>query len=357
MNVNRLGFLKLLVLCALASLPGIVAYSQPVNKEGGKRSDIQTLVSPQTKLSEADADKLEKLLESDPNSDKIHQKLLIYYGEKARNSPEFRKKQTEQALWQIKFHPDYKDPMVDFLCVIDRNIDEDSYLAGKKLWLDNIKVKDYVSQVQANAAWYFQVNGDFNLAETALMATVRLEPKSQLRAENLGLFYNTMSHNKSGTECAKYLNKSLLWLEKGRKLGGATCNLPALAYVAYEAKSFDKAQKYAQLALDYGFETNDPSCLHYGNILLGRLSLRSKDLNMAKKHLGEAAKFPQGVKYSGEPNMVLAKELLERGEKTSVLQYFQQCGRFWVSGKTQLKEWTALVKKGKIPEFGASISY
>jgi hypothetical protein len=57
------------------------------------------------------------------------------------------------------------------------------------------------------------------------------------------------------------------------------------------------------------------------------------------------------------PNMQLAKALLEKGEKDVVLEYFKRCATFWKMGKSQLAGWTASVKTGEIPEFGANLNY
>jgi hypothetical protein len=51
--------------------------------------------------------------------------------------------------------------------------------------------------------------------------------------------------------------------------------------------------------------------------------------------------------------MTLAKELLGRGERQIVLKYFEMCAKFWVSGGSKLEEWTATVRGGGIPDFGA----
>ena len=344
-------------LCTLLAFNFSSSQAQSKSYSTLSKAEVETLLTPQVKLSEVDVHNLERLAGSDGWGDRVHKKLLIYFGEKSQNDPEARSKFFEQVYSQIRLHPDFKDSEIDYHAVIYRSMNEEAFEAGKKLWLEQAKIKDTVSQVQANAAWYFQANGENELAEKFLIATAKLEPKSQLRAENLGLFYNSLSRQKTGAECANYLKKSLLWLEKGQSMGINSYNLSAMAFIAFEAKSFVKAQKFAQQTLDSGFEQTDPVSLHYGNILLGRLALRSKDMSQAKKHLLESVKFPKGFKFQGEPNMSLAKELLEKGERNAPLQYFQLCSRFWISGKNQLKEWTGLVKQGKIPDFGQSLYY
>lgn len=57
------------------------------------------------------------------------------------------------------------------------------------------------------------------------------------------------------------------------------------------------------------------------------------------------------------PNMLLAKELLEKGERETVLEYFKLCGKFWDLGEEKLAEWSELVKQGKTPDFGANLKY
>lgn len=60
--------------------------------------------------------------------------------------------------------------------------------------------------------------------------------------------------------------------------------------------------------------------------------------------------------YSG-PNTTLAKELLEKGEREVVLQYFELCAKFWKTDYGKLAEWTAAVKRGDVPNFGANLRY
>jgi hypothetical protein len=57
--------------------------------------------------------------------------------------------------------------------------------------------------------------------------------------------------------------------------------------------------------------------------------------------------------------MSLAKELLEKGERDVVLQYFDLCRRFWSTNINdgKLDRWSQDVKAGKMPSFGANLEY
>jgi len=57
------------------------------------------------------------------------------------------------------------------------------------------------------------------------------------------------------------------------------------------------------------------------------------------------------------PNMSLARDLLEQGERDVVLQYFDLCRNFWKMGQDQLDHWTKDVKAGNMPDFGANLVY
>lgn len=98
---------------------------------------------------------------------------------------------------------------------------------------------------------------------------------------------------------------------------------------------------------------------HHGHLLLGRVALRRGDIVAAKADLLEAARLPIGKNFSPfGPNMALAKELLEKGEKETVLQYFDLCRKFWTyRGASTLDAWSAAVRRGEMPNFGGNLTY
>ncbi len=130
-----------------------------------------------------------------------------------------------------------------------------------------------------------------------------------------------------------------------------------LATAAFEAERYDDARSYATAMLHSRLEGSDEaSHLHRGNIILGRVALVEDDVERAKYHLLEAAKVSGSPRLgSFGPNMRLAADLLQRGEKDIVLAYFELCANFWPSDK--LKDWAALVEAGRTPDFGANLVY
>ena len=55
--------------------------------------------------------------------------------------------------------------------------------------------------------------------------------------------------------------------------------------------------------------------------------------------------------------MSLADDLLKKGERDVVLQYFELCRRFWESHPEKLDEWSRQVRAGERPHFGANSVY
>ena len=107
-----------------------------------------------------------------------------------------------------------------------------------------------------------------------------------------------------------------------------------LAPVAYSAGDMYKARSYSigllGMAGDFRADWNYGNAIHIGNLVLGRIALGSGDVAEAKRYLLESGKTigsPQLNSFG--PNMTLAKELLERGERQVVLDYFKLCAVFW----------------------------
>jgi TonB family protein len=131
--------------------------------------------------------------------------------------------------------------------------------------------------------------------------------------------------------------------------------LHRLAKAAMDAGEIDKAKAYAEELLA---SKPDGEGIHDGNIVLGRVALRHHNVAEARQYLLSAGRTPGGpmLEHFG-PNMALAKELIEAGQRDAVLQYFDLCRTFWKADNGKLDEWTADVREGRAPKFGANLVY
>ena len=136
--------------------------------------------------------------------------------------------------------------------------------------------------------------------------------------------------------------------------------LDEVTKAAAHAGAFDKAARYAEeLLSEAAKNADDPNygnALYDGNAALGRVALRQGDIRKAGSLLLEAGRTPGSVQLDNlGPDMTLALELLEKGQRDVVLQYFDLCRRFWRSGSQQLDAWNKTVREGGIPKFGANL--
>lgn len=144
-------------------------------------------------------------------------------------------------------------------------------------------------------------------------------------------------------------------LERFWALGHAAKN-------AFNAGEKTDAKKYAEelarLAPQFKTDWNYGNAIQDANLVLGRLALAEGNLKEAKQRLLDSAQSkgsPQMNSFG--PNMSLAKDLLGKGEKDTVLAYFDLCGKFWTMGADRLKLWAEDVNKGAMPDFGANLVY
>jgi hypothetical protein len=122
------------------------------------------------------------------------------------------------------------------------------------------------------------------------------------------------------------------------------------------------AKKYADelitLLPQYQKNWNYGNAVQDANMVLGRIALKEGRMADAKRYHLESAKSqgsPQMNSFG--PNMSLAKDLLEKGERSVVLEHFELCRKFWKMHRGQLDEWSKEVTAGKIPNFGSNLVY
>jgi len=136
--------------------------------------------------------------------------------------------------------------------------------------------------------------------------------------------------------------------------------LKNLSLFLVDEDKIEEAQAYAkellELAPKYRDSWNYGNAIHIAHIALGRIALRRNNINEAKKQLLDAGCTPGSPQLdSFGPNMLLAKELLEKGERTVVIEYIDLCSKFWKSDKTKMNIWKDIIRKGRIPDFGSNL--
>jgi len=120
---------------------------------------------------------------------------------------------------------------------------------------------------------------------------------------------------------------------------------------ALDAGALEKASSYAiellQSANDNKGDWNYGNAIYDGNMVLGLVALRQGNIAEARRYLLESGKTPGSPQLdSFGPDLTLAQELLEMGERDAVLEFLTLCKGFWKMGAERLDAMAGEVRKG-----------
>ncbi len=203
----------------------------------------------------------------------------------------------------------------------------------------------------------------FSLTRSLLVRAAELQPASARWPAALGESYALEAESVATPDPGRLAALAMAQFDKARAIDPASasgCTLSKYARVAVATGALEKARTAALNCLSKAQSASLPDMeIHEANIILGRVALREGDLKSAANYLLAAGRVGgSGSLSSFGPNMMLAKELLERNQREPVLDYFQLCARFWTfDARGLLNRWTSEVKAGRIPEFGANLIY
>ena len=356
----------------LLIVPGLFSLHYPARGEGF-HDDLEK--GRQFNLEEAEL--LEEKLKNNPHDVSSRTQLLGYYMQLPPvNDPSVLEAKRKHILWLVQ-----NSPEAEVLGALEVTIigifDPIGYSKVKEAWRTQLERNPKNVTILGNAAKMLGNPANamaLNERESAIKLLQRaqsLDPSNAKWATELGHQYamealwNALETPWGSPEAVKVANdRALTQFENAYALEdehGKDALLPDLAKAAFGADQLVKARKYAENTLqvsksdwDYG------NRIHHGNLVLGRIALREDNIDEAKTRLIAAGNTPGSPQLdSVGPTMTLAKELLERGERDIVLEYFRLCSKFWASedAQDQLDKWAVLVNGGRVPDFGANLHY
>jgi tetratricopeptide (TPR) repeat protein len=316
-----------------------------------------------------EAKALEEGLKTKPDNLGAREKLITYYFKAMLTSraPELEERREQHVFWLIEHHPDCElagspEAGLDFVVFSQST---EGYQRGKQLWLQQVELHPDNLRIVRNAARFFSL-WDRKLGRELFEKALMLDPSDAQASSMLAQSYmNERLMVESPEEKVALAEKALSIRERAlEKVKGDQrfYALGDMATEALEAGDAAKAEQYAsellQSAQQFKNDWNYGNAVHKGNIVLGRVALRRSDMRGAKQRLLAAGETPGSPQLdSFGPNMTLAKELLEKGEREVVLAYLQSCAKFWKMGGDKLQDWIATVKAGGVPDFGGNLLY
>jgi tetratricopeptide (TPR) repeat protein len=305
---------------------------------------------------------LENQVAADPQDISLRERTISCYWEaesrvgfSSSRSEEFEKSRVEHLLWVVQHAPESEPASSPLRASTTRS--SDNYERIRQAWMSQVQTHPDNLKVLVHAA-LFMIVSESDKAEELASRAHALDPKNVRAASVLAQIYELRM---IGQKPELKIQAAQQALQLREQIFAATDpghvfalqELQHLAIDAFEAGDTVRAQKYAQELARH----DDADALHQGNVILGRLALKNGNLEEAKARLLAAGKIPGSspVLSSFGPNMKLAQELLMKGEKEVVLQYFDECAVFWKYGANKLDEWKLAVGQGRIPNFGSSL--
>lgn len=134
--------------------------------------------------------------------------------------------------------------------------------------------------------------------------------------------------------------------------------LQLAAEQAVDTGDSSTARKYATELLERNsrrrrsWDTSE--IVHDANQILGRAALREGDMQEAKDRLLKAATPDIRHSIGSDPRMILAQELLERGEREVVIRYLDRVGKLWdtkssLEHANLIRKWKEEIRAGGKP--------
>ena len=120
----------------------------------------------------------------------------------------------------------------------------------------------------------------------------------------------------------------------------------AAALDAEEVLKIVSANPNPRMAMGYG------GSIHDANTILGRVALKRENPVEAKTRLLTAGRVdPSPMMSAMGPKFTLAQDLIQAGERDTVLEYITLCKNLWKNKDEVLDGWASTIRSGGSPEF------
>lgn len=313
-----------------------------------------------SKLTPAQAAEFEAALVQNPHDIAIRTQLLGYYFMRSIRNFDASDAQEAHILWLVGHNPE-TGVLGESYGMIHAGTNTAGYLRVRELWLGHLDAQPQNIAILGNAAAFFTLS-DRKLALQTFQSLFRLDPTNPIWPRHISHLLSYVHYVHGEPRASHSSPEALQAAEQAFALEspeGRTAMLDELAKLAFDANEIDKARDYAKQALRVGPEGESyGKNVHHGNLILGRIALQAGDTEEAKTRLLLAGGTPGYCTLNSfGPNMMLAQELLEHGERTAVLSYLELCKTFWKSSRGRLEQWATVINNGEIPDFGANLIY
>lgn len=305
-------------------------------------------------LSEEDAQNLERVVQAQPTDIWARTMLLGFYAKRQFDSKEDQRSRQQHVLWLAANAPE-EAVLGAFEAELDPYLNPAAYAEMATLMKAHVQKDPKNVRILANAARLLNL-GEPDFAAQCLKTCMELEPDNPRWHEEMADIHLQKTDDDAGAGDVEAARQSLAERERALELTTKPISrmfkMIDLPVAAFDAGYNDKARQYANEALKNAKNVDELArvrLINTANTILGRIALKEGDTAKAIEHL-KAAGNGGDARFRDifEPEMDLARELLEKGEKDAVIAYLQMCGTFW--DKEATDNWIEEIKSGKTPE-------
>ncbi|HYW45668.1 MAG TPA: hypothetical protein VE959_22580 [Bryobacteraceae bacterium] len=234
---------------------------------------------------------------------------------------------------------------------------------GQALWNRAIQVDGYLGyQVVQRLTDQVPVSDARALGVQALDRAISLEPDNpQWRTYRIPITESRSNFNKvmplSAGDAYSLVKQDISALKGTSRY----YVLAVAAKLAVRASALDDARGYGQELLQSATGPKDwnfGNAVFFGNMVLGQVALRQGNIDSARSYLLASGKTPGSPQLNSfGPNMSLARDLIESGQREAVVSFFDECRAFWKLDRGKLQQWSEQVNSGHVPDFGTNLLY
>ena len=273
--------------------------------------------------------------------------LLGYYYDHTRSSSDaIREARQVHVLWVIEHAPRSFVAGTPY-ATLSQYRDGEVYQQGREMWMKLVEDHPEDTVILNNAAGFLLLS-DEAMSEELLKRAQSLEPDDPIWSRRLGDLYRL---GMIGTDAAarrtlaakvqaEYERAQGLYRDERERLD----QLHLLAEAAFEAGDHAGAVAYASELLSSAGPGHRN--IFYANQVLGRLALVEGDVERARSHLLASAETAGGPLWCSTFRcMMLAGELLDRGERETVRRFLERCSESWPKSAKWLTDRAAAIER------------
>lgn len=298
------------------------------------------------KLKKRKADSLERRIQKKPDDVKARAQVMGYWlrlglaNAEAGEHEDAAERYRQHLLWVIRNAPRSVLASIPPCGLCGQSLDE-----ARQLWDHHISSSPDDLRLLSNAVLFCRFY-DMERGVALCNQGRELDPTGSYWPENLAEMHSLMGKHaealrfkeESAAKTAEEVDDSILI--KHMRFYAVT----QLTSYALAADELSKAKAYAEEALAVAStcdsDWNYGNAIHDGNMVLGQIALRQGDVQSASDYLLRAGATPGSPQLdSYGPTLDLARELLDAGEKDIVIEYLEQCRRFWKLEAGRLDHW------------------